>query len=253
MVMRGESNPVGGAGAGGPGVFESLVGIFLDPARTFRKISQQPVWLIPCLGLVLISMGSSYLIVEGIGFENMVRRSIDQGPFSAGMSREEKEEAIEQALDSSAAKYMTFIGPVLSPLVLLLAAGILTLVLMILGHSPGFARPFAVTVHAWWAYSVIVHTLGLCVLHLSQDRSMLDPQNLLHSHLGVLVDQVESPVLFTLAASFDLVTFYNLFLLALGLSVICGRRAGFGTGLGAVIVLWALWGIVKMGFAILMS
>ena len=82
---------------------------------------------------------------------------------------------------------------------------------------------------------------------------MLDPRNLVLSHLGVLVDQTESPVLFTLSASFDLVTFYNLFLWSLGVSIICGRRAGFGTGLGAVVVLWALWVIAKTGFAMLMG
>ena len=248
-----ESNPTGDPAAQGPTLFDSLVGIFLDPSTTFQRIKQRPVWLIPCLMLVLISLGSNYLIVERIGYENLVRVQIEQNPFTSDMSREERQAAIEGALGSTAARFMAMSGPILFPLVLLLAAGILILILMILGHSPGFLRLFSVTVHSFWAYSVVAHILALAVIYLAQDPASLDPRKLVQSHLGVLVDQTESPVLFTLAASFDLLTFYNLFLLSLGVSMICGRRAGFGTGLGAVLVLWALWVIAKTGFAMFTS
>ncbi len=248
-----ESNPPGDPAAQDPTLLDSLAGIFLDPSTTFQRIKHRPVWLIPCLMLVLISLGSSTLIVERIGYENLVRVQIEQSPFTSDMSREEREAAIERALESPALRFMAMIGPILFPLVLLLAAGILILILMILGHSPGFSRLFSVTVHSFWAYSVVAHILALAVIYLAQDLASLDPRNLVQSHLGVLVDQTESPVLFSLAASFDLLTFYNLFLLSLGVSMICGRRAGFGTGLGAVLVLWALWVIAKTGFAIFTS
>ena len=248
-----ESNPTGDPAAQGPTLFDSLVGIFLDPSTTFQRIKHRPVWLIPCLMLVLISLGSSYLIVERIGYENLVRVQIEQSPFTSDMSREERQAAIEGALESTAVRFMAMSGPILFPLVLLLAAGILILILMILGHSPGFSRLFSVTVHSFWAYSVVAHILALAVIYLAQDPASLDPRKLVQSHLGVLVDQTESPVLFTLAASFDLLTFYNLFLLSLGVSMICGRRAGFGTGLVAVLVLWALWIIAKTGFTMFTS
>ena len=236
-----------------PSVFDSLVGIFLDPGTTFRKINHAPVWFIPCLALVLLALCSTYLIVEGIGYENLVRRQIEKSPFTADMSKEQKEEAIEGALASPAGRSMALIGPILFPVTLLLTAGILMLILMVLGHAPGFAKLFSVTVHSFWAYSVIGYALAVAVISLAQDPASLDVSNLVQSHLGAFVDAAESPVLFTLAASLDLLTFYNLFLLSLGVSVICGRRAGFGTGLGAVLVLWALWVITKAGFALLRS
>ena len=248
-----ESDPACDAAGQGPTLFDSLAGIFLDPTTTFQRINHRPVWLIPCLALVLLAMGSSYLIVERIGSENVVRLQIEQSPLTSDMSREEKNAAIEGALESPARRFMALIDPILFPLVPLLTSGILMLILLILGHSPGFSRLFSVAIHSFWAYSVVAYTLALAVLYLSQDPSLLDPRNLVLSHLGVLVDQTESPVLFTLAASFDLVTFYNLFLWSLGVSIICGRRAGFGTGLGAVVVLWALWVIAKTGFAMLMG
>jgi hypothetical protein len=244
-----ESNPTGSPAASGPTFFDSLVGIFLEPGTTFKKIRQRPVWLIPCLVLVLISVGAGYLIVERIGYDNLVRQQLEQSPFTSDMTREEKDAAIERALESTAGRYMAFIGPVFFPLVLLLLAGLLLLILMVLGHSPGFSQLFSVAVHSFLAYSVVAHALSLAIIYLAQDPASLDPRNLIQSHLGVLIDQTESPVLFTLAASFDLLTFYNLFLLSLGVSVICGRRAGFGTGLGAVLALWALWVIAKTGFS----
>ena len=248
-----ESNPTGSPAAHGPTLFDSLAGIFLEPGTTFQKIRQRPVWLIPCLLYVLISLGASYLIVEGIGYDNLVRQQIEQSPFTSDMTREERDAAIERTTGSTAARYMAVIGLVLFPVVLLLIAGLLLLILMVLGHSPGFWQLFSVAIHSFLAYSVVAHALSLAVIYLAQDPAALDPQNLIQSHLGVLIDQTESPVLFTLAASFDLLTFYNLFLLSLGVSVICGRRAGFGTGLGAVLVLWALWVIAKTGFAIFTS
>ena len=244
-----ESNPTGSPAASGPTFLDSLAGIFLEPGTTFKKIRQRPVWLIPCLVLVSISVGAGYLIVERIGYDNLVRQQIEQSPFTSDMTREEKDAAIERALESTVGRYMAFIGPVFFPLVLLLLAGLLLLILMVLGHSPGFSQLFSVAVHSFLAYSVVAHALSLAVIYLAQDPASLDPRNLIQSHLGVLIDQTASPVLFTLAASFDLLTFYNLFLLSLGVSVICGRRAGFGTGLGAVLPLWALWVIAKTGFS----
>ncbi len=108
-----------------PSVFDSLVGIFLDPGTTFRKINHAPVWFIPCLALVLLALCSTYLIVEGIGYENLVRRQIEESPFTADMSKEQKEEAIEGALASPAGRSMALIGPILFPVTLLLTAGIL--------------------------------------------------------------------------------------------------------------------------------
>ena len=244
-----ESSPTGSPATQGPTLFDSLAGIFLEPGTTFQEIRQRPVWFIPCLVLVLISLGASYLIVDGIGYDNLVRQQIEQSPFTSNMTSEEKDAAIERALESTAGRYMAFIGPVLFPVVLLLWAGLMMMILMVLGHSPGFSQLFSVAVHSFLAYSVVAYAVSAAVIYLAQDPASLDPQNLIQSHLGVLVDQAESPVLFTLASSFDLLTFYNLFLLSLGVSVICGRRAGFGTGLGAVLVLWALWVIAKAGFA----
>ena len=66
-----ESNPTGDPAARGPTLFDSLAGIFLDPRTTFQRIKHRPVWLIPCLMLVLISLGSSYLIVERIGYHKL--------------------------------------------------------------------------------------------------------------------------------------------------------------------------------------
>ncbi len=248
-----ESSPTGRPAAQDSTLFDSLAGIFLEPGTTFQKIRQRPVWLIPCLVLVFISLGASYLIVEGIGYDNLVRQQIEQSSFTSDMTREERNAAIEQALESTARRYMVFLGPALFPLVLVLLAGLLLLILMALGHSPGFSQLFSVVVHSFLAYSVVAYAVSLAVIHLAQDPASLDPQNLIQSHLGVLVEQTESPVLFTLAASLDLLTFYNLFLLSLGVSVICGRRAGFSTGLGAVLVLWALWVVAKTGFAMFTS
>ncbi len=159
--MTDESNPVGDAAVQGPTLFDSLAGIFLDPTTTFQRINHRPVWLIPCLALVLLAMVSSYLIVERIGSENVVRLQIEQSPLTSDMSREEKNAAIERALESPAPRFMALIGPVLCPLVPLLTSGILMLILMILGHSPGFSRLFSVAIHSFWAYSVVAYTLAL--------------------------------------------------------------------------------------------
>ena len=179
-----ESNPTGGPVVQGSTLFDSLAGIFLEPGATFQKIRQRPVWLIPSLVLVLISLGASYLMVEGIGYDNLVRQQIEQSPLTAAMTREEKDAAIERALESSAGRYMAFIGPVLFPVVLVLLSGLLLLILMALGHSPGFSQLFSVVVHSFLAYSVVTYALSMAVLYLAQDPASLDPQNLIQSHLG---------------------------------------------------------------------
>ncbi len=186
-----ESNPASTPAARGPTLFDSLAGIFLEPGTTFQEIRQRPVWFIPCLVLVLISLGASYLIVDGIGYDNLVRQQIEQSPFTSNMTSEEKDEAIERALESTARRYVAFIGPVLFPVVLLLLAGLMMMILMVLGHSPGFSQLFSVAVHSFLAYSVVAYAVSLAVIYLAQDPASLDPQNLIQSHLGVLVDQAE--------------------------------------------------------------
>jgi len=217
-----------------------LQGIFFQPKETFQEIARKPTWLIAAILCVVIGAGGLLYVMETIGFENIMVR----GAQSRG--QELTEEQI-QMMGSPAMKGFSYGMMIVgTPVVMLLTAGLLLALFWLVGSDATFSRAFSVVAHSLLAFTVVSTVISVLIVMLAADPTELDIQSLVASNLGALVSRTESPVLFAALSSVDVLTFYYLFLLSLGMSIV-GRKS-FGTSAALVFVLWVVWVLLKTGW-----
>ena len=225
-----------------------LQGVFLEPSRTFEEINLRWNWLLPMLAVIALSFLTTSVLVNSIGQETIIRQQLSQNPRIQELPRERQEEMISDALESSLTQALFYAGPLFSFLPMLIVAGALMLGLLIAGSQSGFGKIFSVTCHVFFAYSVISTALALAVVLLAPDPTEIDIQNPIQSNLAFLFNREESTFLHSFATSIDLLSFYAIGLLALGLSKISARLS-FAGGLAIVGGFWLAYVLAKSGLA----
>ena len=222
-----------------------LQGIFFQPKETFQEIAKKPTWLIVGILCVLIGVGGFMLIMNRIGFETMIMQQ------AQARGQEMTEEQLQMAT-SPAIKAFTYGMMVIgTPIVMLLTAGLLLALFWLVGSDASFGRAFSVVAHSLFAFTLVSTVISVLIVMLAADPAELDIQNLVASNLGALVSRTESPVLFAVLSSVDALTFYYLFLLSLGMSIV-GRKS-LGTSAALVVVLWVVWVLVKTGWTAIIT
>lgn len=222
-----------------------LQAIFFQPKETFQEIAKKPTWLIAAILCVIIGTAGMILMMETIGFENVMVQNAQM------TGREMTEEQIQMMSSPGMKAFNYAMAPIGTTVVLLATSGLLLAFFWLAGSGVAFSRVFSVVVHSFFAYTLVYSLVSIVIVMLAADPSELDIQNLVASHLGVLVTRQESPVLFAVLSSIDLFSFYCIFLLSLGMSIV-GRKS-FGTSAALVLVPWVLWVLVKMGLAAIFS
>jgi hypothetical protein len=222
-----------------------LQGIFFQPKETFQEIAKKPTWLIAAILLVVIGAVGAIWVMETIGLDNIMAQEL------RARGQELSEEQL-QMVNSPAAKAVRYAFVIImNPVMLLVTAGVLMALFMIAGSEAKFSRIFSVVVHSFLAYTVVSMVITVVIVAVAPDPTELDIQNLVASNLGVLVSRTEAPVLFALLSSIDLLSFYCIFLLSLGMSIV-GRKS-LATSAALVVIPWGLWVLVKMGMATVFS
>jgi hypothetical protein len=180
-----------------------------------------------------------------------MRAQIEESPRAGRMPPEQKAQVIET--QARFFKPIALASSLLfTPLIVVAIAGLYLLVFrFFMGDDIVFRQSLAVVAWTFFPVSVVTTSLTLLTLALKGDWS-IDPRHALQANLALALDRESTPrALYTLAESFDIFTFWQLALLSLGFAAATGRRVS--SAAWAVIALWAVWVIAKIGFAFVMS
>lgn len=250
----GSSGSVSGANADGPAlsIAETLTGIFFEPGRVFESFRSRPRFLVASL-LIALALGAfSFLFIQRVGYENMIRAQLESR--APDMDPEQREQAIAQQA-SPVFKTLAYVIPVIGVLVVLSMGGALYLLgTLAMGKSINYKQALAV-----WTYSslppVLLVTLANLILLFIKAPEDIDVVNsgrgFVRASPGALVDGTASPVLATALGAFDLFAIYGLILAALGLRKVA--RLSSGGAWTVVIALYLLTTLLKIGFAALLK
>ncbi len=223
---------------------QRLFGALFNPKPTFADIVRRPSFLPPLIVLIVFSLASSIVIVRRIGIEQIVRSEVMKSPQVADLPAERREEIIERGV--AVARFTVYAAPlVFTPLAMLvIAAALLLMANFVLGAETNYKTLLSTTAYGMMP-ACVVAILGIITVFL-KEPSDVDVQNLVISHLGPLFDPGSHKVLNRLASSLDLFSFWQIALLALGVSA--AARFSFRKGLVAVMVPWAVWVLGAAGF-----
>lgn len=223
-----------------------LIGVFISPGETFADIARAPSFLVPLVLVTVTSVSFSALLVNRIGMDTIVRQQMMKNPRMADLPKDQIEQAVERGVKIGG--FFTYVGPlVFVPVGILIVAGVLlAMVNFVFGATARFKQVFGMVAHAWIPPSLTVSILGAVILFL-KDPADVDMQNLVAANLGVVVSAETSKFLHRMATSIDLFSFWQIALLAMGLSAV--TKFNFSKSLVAVVIPWALWVLGAAGLA----
>jgi hypothetical protein len=185
-------------------------------------------------------------MVQMVGMETLMR----QGLESTRLTPEQMDLAMSRA-QSPAQVYITSAVTALGvPLILLALAGILSIFAMMSSRQPRFGTTFSMVALAFFPYWLITGVMTTAVLVASPDRTSLDFTNLLATNPAAFMDKATTAKgLYSLMTSFDVLSFFEIGMLAYGFSKI--TKTGFGSALFAILAIWIVYVFGKVGVSLL--
>lgn len=220
------------------GALKMLMGVFFQPQATFRAVGQKPIWFVPVLACVLLALVTSFYVINKIGVSNIMRSAMQGNPRA--------DEIVRMAEQSSTTKIMMYVAaPVQVPIVLLALSGVFLLGLMLTGNEIGFKKVFTVVAYAFFAYSFVASLLTAVTVAAARDFANFDIRNPIATNAGFWLDPAEtSKFLYSLASSVDVLSFWFLYLLALGF-VEASLKPRQRKPLALIVGIWAVYAIGK--------
>jgi hypothetical protein len=225
----------------------ALFEVFYQPGKLFAGLSERKyAWIVPIIAVGLLGFVGIFMANHYIGVETMARQNMQM--YASRMSPEQMQQAIAAA--TSPARIMTtyIIAPFGVALTMVVIAGALMAFSMMTKTPPRFGTMLAMVCIAFFPLSLVTTLMSALTLALSPDPTSLDIRNLLATNVAAFMNKNEtSPAIYSVMTSLDVLSFAEIFLLALGFAKIC--KSKIGGGLGAVLTLWVLYVFAKMGIS----
>jgi len=222
---------------------ERITAVYSSPSAAFKDIARRPVWWAPVALLAIISTIFALAYGSRVGYDRAIRQAIETSPQAQNMTPEQMERAISTG--ARVAQYSQYGGAIVSILiaVVIVASVFKFLFDVIMGADIGFNRMMAIVAYAQLPM-VIATALSLLVLNLKapEDFNVASP---LAFNVGAFLSSDVPAWVRSLGTSIDLFSFWQIGLLAIGVSS-ASRKVAFGKALATVIFPWALYVILKV-------
>jgi preprotein translocase subunit SecG len=263
--MTPESNPVAVPSEATPtaenlGYFSRLSGVYFSPSETFAGFKFDKTLFVPIILPILIVMVigafSNYVVTERIGYENIMRQTLEPMKEAGWMNQEAYDKAIQQAANRTPVqKILGLISPFLGTgIVILVIAGIFQLFCMVMGVETRFKSLLSVTAYTFLAIGIINVVLLTIIVYLKNPDD-IDLYNPIGSNLGALMSLIASgaPKFITALASWiDIFGFWRIALLSIGYAAV-SRKLKTSTAAIFLGALYALMALAFSGFASMMG
>jgi len=234
-----------------------LVGVLFSPGETFRDIKRRPTIIFPMIVSILLSVGFYYFYMWRAhpDMDALIRTQIKKQVERSGQSL--TDEQMQQRVDVGR-KVGRIITPILlvagPPILGLVIAGLFALGMILIQAGSTFKRIYSVVL---WTFAAIglIGSIVRCAAIMIQDQatlSALDPQRMASvapTNLGAFIETT-SPAFRSLLSSLDIFSLWTIIIMSIGLAAIASNRKITSGKTGTVVVmLWAVWVLVSMGFA----
>lgn len=217
--------------------FAAMIGALFSPAETFAAVAKRPVWLVPMIVYVLLSIAGTVLVMPKIDFESTVREQMEKSG---------------QQIDD---KQLEMIISIQKPIVYASAVVMIPLAILIIGavHMGGFrafggegtfGQYISVATLAWMPL-LVQSLVGQVVAMTRKSISIEQLQTLVVSNLGFLTSPVDNPARFALLSSIDLFSVWVLVLLIIGFGIV--SKLPRAQAIGIVVAFWLIYVIGKTG------
>jgi hypothetical protein len=229
------------------GELARLTGVVWSPGAAFQDIAARPRWWPPLVVLVLASLAFTYTFTQRVGWERFFRQQAETNSRMRDMPADQKEQALAMQMRIGPAAAIG--GVVLGfPIMALATAGVFLLVFRtVFGAELSFRQAFAIVCYSW--VPLLFGSIMALVVMLLKTPEDFDLNYPTLTNIGAFLEPASTPKwLLSLGTSIDIFTIWVLILLATGFAA-AGRKISWGSSFAGVIGTWAVYVLVKMGWA----
>jgi len=220
-----------------PNPFAMMFGALFSPAETFSSAARRPVWLVPMIVYVLLSIAGTVLVMPKIDFESVVRAQMEK----SGQEIDDKQ--LEMII--SIQKPVIYASAVVAiPIAILIVGAVHMGGFRAFGGGGTFAQYLSVTTLAWMPL-LVQSLIGQAVIMTRSSISIEQIQTAVVSNLGFLTSPLDNPARFALLSSIDLFSIWVLALLIIGFGIV--SKLPRAQAIGIVVVFWLIYVIGKTG------
>ena len=227
-----------------------LSGVFHAPGETFADVAERGRWWIPALIMIVISVLFISLFVQRVGYDRMIQKAMDSNPQLQDMPADKKADAV--AMQHKIMPYILHLSPVVGTVIMIVVVAGVMLFLMngLMDAGLKYKNSLNICSYAMLPASLVSGVL-MCVVLFLKAPDEFDIERPLAFNAGAFLNpDSTSKWLVSLASSFDLFTFWTIALMAVGFSAAAGpRKLPFTKALTGILIAWAVWVLIKVGFA----
>jgi magnesium-transporting ATPase (P-type) len=241
--------------------FERTAGVFYQPTRVFQNLRSHPRWLVALLLISLVSVTYTIAFTKRITPERIVgytmEKLVESGWVPADKAEPMKQEQIADA-KSPVKQAGGLITTVVGVFVLMaFIAALSLLIILMFGGRINFWQALSVVIHAALPVVILSKLLSLVLLYVKSPddiHPLIGAETLVQDNLGALFTPGEHPVLWAAATFIGVLSFYGLWLRAIGLKhggeKVSGSTAWTTTLVlfGLTLVLVVIWTSLFPGF-----
>ncbi len=239
------------------GPFSRLTGTLLSPGETFADVNRKPTWIAPMLIAMVTVFASVFFFQWRVNpdWDQIIRNQVKKGLERSNQSL--TEEQMQQRVDigKKIAKFTPLIGPVFTPIVYVILAGIFALGLMFIQAKTTFKKILSVVTWSSAATGIVATVVTMASLMVRDQESLhdMDPTQfggIVPSNLAAFLPSGTSAVIKSVAGSLDIFSIWTLILLSIGFAAIAGsRKITTGKAASVVFGFWAVFVLLKVGWA----
>jgi hypothetical protein len=224
---------------------ERVVDTFIAPRKTFMDLRRSASWWLPFILLSLFTSASILTMEKKVGWEPVLNYTFSHASFLQKLTPEQKQQALEKQLETAHRRVYT------TPIFTLVFAAILAALLMGtfnfgLEAEVKYKTVFAVVMYAWLP-KLITATLSILVMFVGVEPEGFDMENPVATQLGaILGTNTDSRYLYHFLASFDLISFWCIFLAGLGMAMIAKKKIKVSTAVIAVAIWYVVGDLIRI-------
>jgi len=229
------------------GFLQNLIDIYFAPREAFTRIVAHPNWVLPVVGATILGLAFTGIWFQRMDMPEFVESEIKEAGQWDKIPAERRDAVIEQ--QTKIIPIMGWVGAVLGPIIFysLVAAILLFIFRFFYAGEVSFKQSLSISAWSMFPVALVTTPLIILIMWLKEDWN-LNPERVLQANLGLLLDKAETAKpLWALATSFDLVSFWIMFLLAAGFGVACKKATG--SALWGVVIPWTVIVAIKVGWS----
>lgn len=237
----------GAPGAADMSVADRCFGVFTEPVKTFASIARKPNFLAPLIAMIVITIATTEILLNRVGSEQIVRKSLEESGRASTMSPEQLQNAIHGGAAITAI-IMHMSGVIGAPIFILIMAVIgMFIMKLVYGRPVQFKTAFSLAAYADLPM-FLAGILGILVIVFG-DPGSINPRNLTPTNIGFFMSASASKPLLSIGTSIDFFSFWLMGLLGIAFASTTSNKIKPRSVFFCFLGLWVIFVLVKTGLA----